>query len=314
MTRDACTWSARDDVFEGYVRGALSPEDRDAFEEHYFACGTCLAKLRAYEGLRAELGALPAEVPALQPVRGRPWRWALVPLAASLVLVAAVAVWLRNSAPVTPEPTAAVAPASQPLITAATPQTPPAAPPAAVPPQTAPVAAQPEQTAPAIKPPKPSESSPVVALSMLARVTPPPYAPATLRGPRDEAATKFDAAMRLYIKRDYRGALPGLEAAAALRPDIAPYGFFLGVCQLLTDQPAQAVPALNQAIAVGESPYLEEAHFYLAKARLRQGDITAAREELKRTIERQGRLAETARRLLAQVDALPAGRDRPDDP
>jgi len=139
---------------------------------------------------------------------------------------------------------------------------------------------------------------------MLARVAPPPYAPAALRGPNDEAGAKFDAAMRLYVKGDYAGALKGLEAAVALEPNAPQYAFFLGVCHLLTERTDPAVAELQKAIAIGESPYLEEAHFYLAKARLRQGEIAAAREELQRTIERQGRLEAEARRLLAQVDAL----------
>jgi tetratricopeptide (TPR) repeat protein len=145
-------------------------------------------------------------------------------------------------------------------------------------------------------------------LSVLARVEPPPYAAAVLRSPHDEAAAKFDAAMRLYVKRDYRGAVPGLEAAIAQRPDVPQYAFFLGVCYLLTERTDPAVAELQKAIAVGESPYLEEAHFYLAKARLRQGDIAAAREELERTIDRRGRLETEARRLLAQVNALPQKR------
>ena len=302
MTRDPCTWSARDDVFEGYVRGALSATERDAFEDHYFACATCLAKLRAYDGLRAELGALATEAPAGQPIQARPWRWALVPMAASLVLVAVVALWLRSSAPGVPESTVAVAPAAAPPAAAR--PTAPVAPAAPVP---GPGVAQPRQTAPApaepLARPQPA-APPVVALSVLARVEPPPYAPVLLRGPQDEAAAKFDAAMRQYVKRNYAEAVPGLGAAAVLRPDVPQYAFFLAICHLLSGQLEPAVAGLQKAIAIGESPYLEEAHFYLAKAWLGQGDVPAAREELVWTIERGGRLAPDARRLLAQLDAL----------
>ena len=82
-------------------------------------------------------------------------------------------------------------------------------------------------------------------------------------------------------------------------------------CQLLTAQVDSAISGLRQTVALGESPYLEEAHFYLAKARLRQGDIRAARAELQRTIERRGRLEEAARSLLVQIDVLPEREDRP---
>jgi tetratricopeptide (TPR) repeat protein len=302
MTRDTCTWSARDDLFEAYVRNSLGDAERESFEEHYFGCATCLARVRAYEGLRAELGALATEAPAREPVQTRPWRWALVPVAASLVLVVVVALWLRGSPPVPPASTVAVAPAVQ-TAPAASPVA-PDAPETAVP---APVVTPPAQSAPATQAGT-RVSPPVVALSVLAHVRPPPYAAVVLRSPHDEAAAKFDAAMGLYVKSDYRGAVQGLEAAIALRPDVPQYAFFLGVCYLLTERTDPAVAEFQKAIAMGESAYLEEAHFYLAKARLRQADIAAAREELQRTIERQGRLETEARRLLAQVDSLPQRR------
>jgi len=299
MTKDPCPQAARDDLFEAYLRGAMSAGERERFEDHFFVCATCLARLRAYEGLRAELGALAPEAPVAQPVPVWRWRRALVPVAAGLALVVAAALWFRGSPPVPPASTVAVAPAPHdaPAVSPGAPR----APEAAVP---APPVAQPEPSAPVTKQAEPSVSPPVVALSMLARVAPPPYAPAALRGPNDEAGAKFDAAMRLYVKGDYAGALKGLEAAVALEPNAPQYAFFLGVCHLLTERTDPAVAELQKAIAIGESPYLEEAHFYLAKARLRQGEIAAAREELQRTIERQGRLEAEARRLLAQVDAL----------
>jgi tetratricopeptide (TPR) repeat protein len=142
-----------------------------------------------------------------------------------------------------------------------------------------------------------------VALSVLASVEPPPYIPLSLRGPRSEAAARFDAAMRRYAARDYAGAVPDLSAAARLNPNAAHVAFFLAICQLLTDQLDVAVVGLQNTIALGDSPYLEEAHYYLAKARLRQGDLRAAQMELKRTIELRGQLEADARRLLAQVEA-----------
>jgi len=152
---------------------------------------------------------------------------------------------------------------------------------------------------------------PVVALSVLARVEPPIYIPLVLRGPRDEAVEKFDAAMRRYAEGDFAGALPGLASAAGLNPQAANAVFFLAVCQLLTDRPEDAVEGFQRTIALGESPYLEEAHFYLAKTRLRQGDVAAARQELERTIRRRGRLETDARALLAQFGQISAGKDLP---
>ena len=91
--------------------------------------------------------------------------------------------------------------------------------------------------------------------------------------------------------------------AARLSPDAPHISFFLAICHLLTGHVDAAVGGLQSTIALGDSRYLEEAHYYLAKARLRQGDVRAAQTELKRTIELRGQLEADARRLLAQVEA-----------
>jgi len=293
MSRMACTWTERDEAFEGYLCDSLSPEDRDAFEAHYFECAACFDKLQTYQALRAELRAGAAEVPATPVDRARAWRWALVPAAAALVVLAAFALWLRGSAPVVPEGTVAVAPVPASPAPATAPQAP------TVPPPAAPAAAEPER-----KPASPA----VVALSVLARVEAPIYIPVALRGPRDEAAERFEAAMRHYVNGDYAGAIPVLSGAADLNPNATHVVFFLAICHLLTDRVGAAIEGLQKTIALGESAYLEEAHFYLAKARLRQGDVQAARRDLRQTIERRGRLEGDARRLLAQLDALPPRR------
>ena len=48
-----------------YVLGALSPEERRAFEEHLDACAQCQAEVREFAGLPGLLSRLPAgELPA----------------------------------------------------------------------------------------------------------------------------------------------------------------------------------------------------------------------------------------------------------
>ena len=296
MSPAGCAWIERDAVFEDYVRDALGPEDRDAFEAHYFECEVCFRKVQTHQAMRDELAALPAEADAAQPVAGWQWRWVLVPLAGSLVLVAAAALWFSSAPPAVPEATVAIAPAAQPPVAAH-----PAEPP------------EPGQTPQTVAPRTPASKStsqpaapPVVALSVLARVAPPLYVPVALRGPRDEAAEAFDAAMRLYASGDYAGAVPGLRTAAGLRPDAPQTAFFLAVCQLLIGQNGEAAGGFERTIALGESPYLEEAHFYLAKAWLRLGRLPATREELRKTVDRHGRLEPEARRMLTQLDALAA--------
>jgi TolA-binding protein len=309
MSRSVCTWTEREEVFEAYVRDTLSSEDRDAFEAHYFECEICSKKVQTYQAMRDELAALPAEAHAAQPAAGWPWRWVLVPLAGSLVLAAAAALWFGAPSPAPPESTVATAPATQQTVVE-----PPAGPtsprvpsslspwsPGSSDPGKSPASTKEEPARPALLAPPP-----VVALSVLARVEPPVYIPAALRGLRDEAAERFDAAMRRYVDGDYAGAIPGLQGAAELRPGAPQTAFFLAVCHLLTAQVDAAAAGFERVIALGESPYLEEAHFYLAKARIRQGRVPDARDELRQTIALRGRLAQDARRLLTQLDALQA--------
>jgi TolA-binding protein len=305
MTNVVCAWIERDEVFEGYMRDALGPEDRDAFEAHYFECAACFDKVQLYESLQAELAVFPAEEPAAQPARVRPWRWALVPLGASLVLVAAAALWFRSPAPALPESTVATAPATQ--QKALEPPSGPASPrPGSADPGKPPASTTEESARPASL-----ARPPVVALSVLTRVEPPVYVPAALRGPRDEAAEHFEAAMRRYVDGDYAGAIPGLRAAADLKPNAPQVLFFLAACQLITGEIDAAAAGFDRTIALGDSPYLEEAHFYLAKARLRQGRAAAARGELQQVINRHGRMEEEARRLVGQIDAISTKQDRP---
>jgi TolA-binding protein len=289
-----CAWIARDDVFERYGRDELGPDDRDAFEEHYFSCAACFDKVQTYHALRLELPSSVTGVPATSTARSRGWWWVVLPATALVLIVVVAALWLKTAFPTPPRgERAAAAPAAGPGRPSAA--------------QAAPTGQAGDTAAPR------QQSSPpaAIALSVLARVEPPLYIPATLRGPTSEAAERFRAAMARYSEGNYTAAIPDLRAATTLKPDVAQYTFFLAICQLLTDRVDSAVASLRRTIALGNSPYLEEAHFYLAKARLRQGDIPAARAELQRTIESRGRLEEAAQSLLVQIDALPEGKDHP---
>ena len=139
------------------------------------------------------------------------------------------------------------------------------------------------------------------SLEELARVEAPPYLAVFLRGERDEAAERFRAAMAHYVEADYPAAILGLEAAAELAPSAANVRFFLAICYLLTDQTEDAIAGLEQTLALGDAAYREESLFYLAKARLRSGNVGAALELLNETIEEHGRLESQARQLVEQL-------------
>jgi len=88
-----------DEVVERYVRHRLTPEDRQAFEEHYFACDECFAKVQAMErfvaGVRdaAECGVL-ADAAVETSRRAPAWvLWAFAGSSAAAIALAAVASW-----------------------------------------------------------------------------------------------------------------------------------------------------------------------------------------------------------------------------
>jgi len=154
---------------------------------------------------------------------------------------------------------------------------------------------------PTVPPTQTTQSGPPGAsLTELARIDPPTYRPAVLRGAQDEAARKFRAAMKEYQHGRYNLAVPGLRDAAKLAPEDTAARFFLGVSYLLSGQKDDGIAALQHCVALGDTPYLEEAHYYLAKAFLSKGDLAAARRELEEVIRLNGNLEIEARRLLQQ--------------
>ena len=147
-----------------------------------------------------------------------------------------------------------------------------------------------------------------MSLAELGRFQPPIFALTSLRGIQDAATARFRDAMTHYADRDYRGAIPGLRAAVQLDPEAAHASFFLGVCYVLTERLEEGISTLRQTVAAGDSPYLEEAHFYLAKALLQNGKPAEARQEIERTIRLRGPLEAEARQLLAALDRVLAAR------
>jgi hypothetical protein len=90
-----------EEVVERYVRNQLSPQDRQAFEEHFFACDECFEKLRAMDGFVAGVrdaavrGLLDGEEPIAVPVvAGNWWRWAFAAAAGTAVALGAIAAWM----------------------------------------------------------------------------------------------------------------------------------------------------------------------------------------------------------------------------
>jgi tetratricopeptide (TPR) repeat protein len=113
----------------------------------------------------------------------------------------------------------------------------------------------------------------------------------------------LDRGLDLYDKRDFGGAVRALEAAARTVSDAAA-PFFLGISLLKVGETDRAITALRAAVARGDSPYLEEAHLYLARAHFAMGDFRAAERELEVTLALKGDRGEEARGLLEKSRSL----------
>uniref|UniRef100_Q027U0 Uncharacterized protein n=1 Tax=Solibacter usitatus (strain Ellin6076) TaxID=234267 RepID=Q027U0_SOLUE len=140
-------------------------------------------------------------------------------------------------------------------------------------------------------------------LQVLARVAAPRYTASNLRSASGNRDEQFRAAMEKYSAGDYRATVEGLrgQETPAAR-------FYLGIAELMTGNLDAAVTQLRDTVAMGETPYLEEARFFLAKSLLGKKDAAGAAAELEQTIALRGDRESEARRLLELVRALPAGR------
>lgn len=141
-------------------------------------------------------------------------------------------------------------------------------------------------------------------LAALTRIDAPYYEPIRLRGATTDAQQKFRAAMERYAAGDYAAAIPGLEEAADLDPNAANISFFLGASSLLTGNLPDGIARLRHTIDLGDTPFLEEALLLAAKAEIRRGDLTSARQHLRFAIDLNGDFEDEALRLY---EALPKG-------
>jgi tetratricopeptide (TPR) repeat protein len=263
-----CEQVARDQMAEKYLRGGLSEAERDAFEQHYLECAHCFEQLKALRALHSALrhseSAIRNEEVAAPNIWSQRWTW-MAAAAAVVVAVVVLGWWFSPAGRIADSgPPVVLPPASRPVPGAA------------------------------------SDS----LLKELARVEAPSYEPIALRGEADAATQRYQDAMQLYSKGEYAKAIPGLEAAARMNPKNAGAPFFLGICLLLTNENELAIQALERTIALDEASYLEEAHFYLAKARIRSNDLPAAKAELQKTIGLQGNLRDEAQRILRELENL----------
>ena len=143
------------------------------------------------------------------------------------------------------------------------------------------------------------------AIRLLARAEAPRYVPSRLRGASASQEDAFRAAMEPYMRGDYGAAAEALRPLAKPLPDSVAAEFYLGICLLMTGNAEGAAQQLRAVEAQGDTPYLEPARFYLAKALLSGSDVQGARHALELAIGMRGDREADARQLLDRMRALP---------
>lgn len=145
----------------------------------------------------------------------------------------------------------------------------------------------------------PASSIPEERYEMLAAFRAPGYV-SEASAPKD-----FHRAMLRYANQDFAGAIPELRAAANATPRFIAARFYLGICLLLTGDRLSGIEELRAVTEAGDTPYLEQARFYLAKGLIAEHDIPRAQTQLEKLIAQHGDLETQAAALLAQI--RPAG-------
>ena len=139
-------------------------------------------------------------------------------------------------------------------------------------------------------------------VELLARMEPPAYDPQTLRGSESAQTARFQKAMTPYLAHDYSAAAGELAKLAERYPSSLDIRYFLAICQLLTGKLDAGITGLRGVVDAGSaSPYVEEAHFYLGKAYLKQGKLMQARVEFGIVAASGGDLQRQSREILQQL-------------
>jgi hypothetical protein len=257
----ACTGRPADEWLEQYLQGTLPAREQEQFEEHYFDCPVCLARVQALQAAQIQLGRHP--IPA--PIRKTPIAWPIRVLAIAAMLLIGFVGYRIVSRHANPPDIAA---------------------------NPTPLPAQPAATAP------PNSTPPAGPdLSLLADLALPAYRPPNLRGAVHDSA--FAVGMKAYAKGDCPGAVSSLARVRAPNGDSLAASFYMGVCLLHEQKLPAAQDKLRQVAGAGDSPEREAALYYLAQVALARNDAAAARHSLERTVSLHGDFEQRARAELA---------------
>lgn len=134
----------------------------------------------------------------------------------------------------------------------------------------------------------------------------PIYLGIPLRSNETDSSRAFDEAMREYQGERYDDAARRLRQLIRVDGQNPPAEFFLGASLLMIGDDDAAAESFGRVIALGDTPYLSEAHFYRAKALLRRGETDAALADLRAVNGRSEVVAAQARALADSISRLRA--------
>jgi len=256
-----------------YVEGTLPEPELERFEEHYFDCPVCLARLEALQAVGRELARPPKAIP--DPPREREawakavfawtaWGWAAGAVAA-LLLVGIFTYRVLETRPMTPT-VAQEKPRSAP------------------------------QTQPVHSSPAPIQASQLADLSLPIFVAP------NLRGAELDAG--FEAGMKEYAKGNCRGAIEALARVSAESAEARAAELYSGACRMRLGNLADAAGLLQKVADAGDSPQQEAAIYELAQIALANNDAAKAHGFLQRAISLRGDVERQARAQDRKVEGL----------
>jgi hypothetical protein len=258
-----CSGSPADEWLEPYLTGLLADEQAQAFEEHYFDCPECLARVQAMQAVGEALRRNPVQAPARKVLY---WPTAFGALAAAAVLVLAVGLGYRALNGRAPAPQTAVSQSPVAPLSASTPSTA--------------IASTPTQ---------------------LADLELPPFRYSNLRGGVEDMP--FLSGMQAYAKGDCQGALTKLARVQSGAADALGAEFYSGVCEIQQKEWARASATLRRVTGKGDSPEQEAAWYYLAQISLVREDLPSARSNLRQVISLRGDFEQRARQELERLPA-----------
>lgn len=119
--------------------------------------------------------------------------------------------------------------------------------------------------------------------------------------PVPHASKPFLSAIALYKNQNYRDAATELRTITNAPPDFAAAKFYLGISLLLSGDRIAGIQELRDLTESGDSPYLEPARFYLAKALIGEHDLRRAQQQLEAIVAQHGPLEKQATALLAEI-------------